>query len=114
LRSTPPPPFILTAPLSPQTQNPRARRLSTIQDAHRILYIGKGAVLESGTHEELLAARGAYAALVARQVSGRSASQASLLIGMTPSASSASLAGDGGGIGGGGHGGFGGGGGGGG
>jgi ATP-binding cassette subfamily B protein len=37
-----------------------AHRLSTIQDMDRILVMHKGALRESGTHQELLAARGIY------------------------------------------------------
>lgn len=37
-----------------------AHRLSTIQRAHRILVFHKGHLRESGTHQELLAARGIY------------------------------------------------------
>lgn len=37
-----------------------AHRLSTIQDMDRILVLHKGRVRESGTHQELLAARGIY------------------------------------------------------
>jgi ATP-binding cassette subfamily B protein len=37
-----------------------AHRLSTIQDMDKILVLHKGAVRESGTHQELLAARGIY------------------------------------------------------
>ena len=51
-----------------------AHRLSTIQDANRIIVISKGKVVEMGTHEELLAARGSYAQLVARQVQRSSSS----------------------------------------
>ncbi len=44
-----------------------AHRLSTIRAADRILVIGKGKILESGTHEELLAAGGRYHALYTQQ-----------------------------------------------
>ena len=37
-----------------------AHRLSTVQDMDKILVLHKGAVRESGTHQELLAARGIY------------------------------------------------------
>ncbi|KAF5360351.1 hypothetical protein D9756_004683 [Leucocoprinus leucothites] len=44
-----------------------AHRLSTIKDADVIYVMGDGLVLESGTHDELLGASGAYAALVQAQ-----------------------------------------------
>ena len=37
-----------------------AHRLSTIQNANKIMYVDKGTILESGTHEELIAQKGAY------------------------------------------------------
>jgi ABC-type multidrug transport system fused ATPase/permease subunit len=47
-----------------------AHRLSSICNADQILVIGAGAVLESGTHRDLLAKGGHYAALWERQQSG--------------------------------------------
>ncbi|WNZ60052.1 ABC transporter ATP-binding protein [Myxococcus sp. MxC21-1] len=40
-----------------------AHRLRTVRRAHRIVVLDKGRVAESGTHDELLAKRGVYAAL---------------------------------------------------
>jgi ABC-type bacteriocin/lantibiotic exporter with double-glycine peptidase domain len=45
-----------------------AHRLSTIRDADLILMVDKGAIVERGSHEELLAKDGHYAALVHSQV----------------------------------------------
>ena len=48
-----------------------AHRLSTIQDMDKILVLHKGAVRESGTHQELLAARGIYFKLFELQYHAR-------------------------------------------
>jgi ATP-binding cassette subfamily B protein len=47
-----------------------AHRLSTIRDADLILVMEAGRIVETGTHEELLAARGAYHRLYASQFRG--------------------------------------------
>jgi ATP-binding cassette, subfamily B, multidrug efflux pump len=47
-----------------------AHRLSTIRDADLILVMESGRIVESGTHDELLAARGAYHRLYASQFRG--------------------------------------------
>jgi ATP-binding cassette, subfamily B, multidrug efflux pump len=47
-----------------------AHRLSTIRDADRIVVMVGGAIVEQGTHPELLAAEGAYHRLYSAQFSG--------------------------------------------
>ena len=44
--------------------HPPVCRLSTVQDAHRIVVIQHGQVAEQGSHEALLEAGGVYAQLV--------------------------------------------------
>jgi ATP-binding cassette subfamily B protein/subfamily B ATP-binding cassette protein MsbA len=53
-----------------------AHRLSTIQQADKIVVLEKGRVAETGTHDELLTARGAYQSLYEAQF--RATSQTSL------------------------------------
>ncbi|MBC7290178.1 MAG: ABC transporter ATP-binding protein [Actinotalea sp.] len=50
-----------------------AHRLSTIRDADTILVMERGAIVEQGSHDELLAADGAYAALYRSQFAAAAA-----------------------------------------
>ena len=47
-----------------------AHRLSTVRNADMIVALNEGRVMESGTHDELLAKRGLYAQLVLHQLTG--------------------------------------------
>ena len=44
-----------------------SHRISTVRDADRIVYLRDGAIVEQGSHDELLARRGAYYELYRRQ-----------------------------------------------
>merc|ERR1712183_995498 len=44
-----------------------AHRLTTVMNAHSIVVIDKGSVLEQGTHSELVALGGIYASMVEKQ-----------------------------------------------
>jgi ATP-binding cassette subfamily B protein len=47
-----------------------AHRLSTIRDAHHILVMDHGSIVEQGSHKELLAKGGFYAHLYNSQFTG--------------------------------------------
>lgn len=49
-----------------------AHRLSTVQNANKIIVVNDGRIVEEGTHHDLLGHQGAYAALYAVQFSGSS------------------------------------------
>jgi ABC-type multidrug transport system fused ATPase/permease subunit len=52
-----------------------AHRLSTIRRADLILLMDEGRVVERGTHEELMNARGVYYGMVLRQAETNAAEQ---------------------------------------
>ena len=58
----------LNAMLKGRTSFIIAHRLSTVRGCDRIMYIDNGGITESGTHEELMAKRGAYYRLYTSQL----------------------------------------------
>jgi len=60
----------MTALRSKRTSFVIAHRLSTIRDANVILVMEDGRIVEQGSHEELLATRGAYFRLYQSQFAG--------------------------------------------
>lgn len=53
-----------------------AHRLSTIKNADKIIVLEKGRIAETGTHDELMAAKGLYAHLYNIQYRNKQAVQA--------------------------------------
>jgi ATP-binding cassette, subfamily B, bacterial len=56
-----------------------AHRLSTARQAHRIVVMGDGRILEIGTHDELVERGGAYAQLWARHSSGADLTESDII-----------------------------------
>ncbi|CAI4217577.1 unnamed protein product [Parascedosporium putredinis] len=56
-----------TSALDTKTTITIAHRLSTIKDAHNIVVMSEGKIIEQGTHNDLLESRGAYYKLVTAQ-----------------------------------------------
>ena len=46
-----------------------AHRLSTVKNADKIIFLNKGEIAESGTHEELVKKNGEYKQLMSKQLS---------------------------------------------
>jgi ABC-type multidrug transport system fused ATPase/permease subunit len=69
----------LAALLERQTTFVIAHRLSTVRRADLILLMEEGRVIERGTHEELMNARGTYYEMVLRQVESDKADVADVL-----------------------------------
>jgi ATP-binding cassette subfamily B protein len=70
-----------------------AHRLSTIRDADLILMMDGGRIVETGTHDSLLARHGAYAALYAAQFNAEPEAELDTANGLVPQPAASALAG---------------------